>query len=134
MFSGRRWTARSAADVPLAVAIAATTLLTLALVWGNAETREALETRLAEATERQNELTHVVANMTAEIDQLMEELTNLEARRAALEKRRDAVALGGRQLEAAKVADLRSKAKKELRRVHDIIDASKKELLEFLKK
>ena len=126
------WTTKHIADLPLAAALAATLLLTVYLLWANTEARDRLDAEVVTLAETQNVLTGLATNLTAEIDDLVEGLTRLEGQRAALEQRRDAVAMGSAQLEYKRVLELREKAKKEMRRIHEVIDATKKELIEFI--
>ena len=131
---GGGWTTRELADGPLAIALVVTLALTVMLTLGNTQAREDVEARVVGLAAAQNELTSLASNMTTEVDELLEEVTRLESQRAGLEKRRDAVATGGTQLELQRVLQLRERSKKELRRVHDAIDAAKKELMEFINK
>jgi hypothetical protein len=131
---GAFFTTRNLADGPLICALVLTVLVSVALLWANTATHAAIDERVVAAATRQNELTALVANLTTDVDAVVEELMTLQQQRNGLEKRRAAVALGAGELELQKVQGLRDRTRKELRRIHDVIDSSKKELMEFINK
>lgn len=127
-------TARRAADLSLFVALLAALVMAAGLLWTSSQVREDVDARVAAAVERQNALTSAAANLTAEIDDVMSRLTTVQATRQDVNKRREKLAAKVAAAETARVVALKDKAKSELKRIKNLIDASKKELYEFLNK
>jgi outer membrane murein-binding lipoprotein Lpp len=87
---GAFFTTRNLADGPLICALVLTVLVSVALLWANTATHAAIDERVVAAATRQNELTALVANLTTDVDAVVEELMTLAGSNSATASRSDA--------------------------------------------
>jgi hypothetical protein len=121
-------------DVPVAVATIACVMMTVALTWASWSARDSMEERVIGAVTKQNELTSIVANLTKEVDDLMLDVSAFQRRQTALRSRKEALAGKSGTAEVEKLNELKTKTVSDLKRIKDFIEASKKELLDFINK
>lgn len=131
--SMRTWN-RHLVDVPVAATTIACVLMTVALTWASWSARDSMEERVIAAVNKQNDLTSIVANLTKDVDDLMQEVSTFQRRQATVRSRKDTLAGKSGTAELDKLNVLKTKTVGDLKRIKDFIEASKKELLEFINK